>query len=366
MKPIAFLCLASASIATLLFAGPLLPPAGPIASTYKTLTEVEPRTVINSANTPGDANAVAVITSPGSYVLAGDLSASGGKDGVRIDSDNVRIDLRGFSIIGASGPSNFASGITTSTSRRNIVVRNGTVRNWGGYGIIGPVTLAHFEDLAVLDNKLGQLEVFNASDSIARNLRIRATSGEMNLQLGANSIIENCTVEGGSSGIMITSGTVSHCTVNAVSSVGIRSGGGIISDCTVTGITSAGSFNNGAIVADGHVRIERCTISNSVAAGIFLGGNATVVQCSLWSCAKGVLASQFQSGRSQISQSTFRNCTTAILLETPGHLVAANQFSQNTTNFNAVPGSTFGEFVDCTGGATLTAANAHAFANIIH
>lgn len=366
MKPIAFLCFASASVATLLFAGPLLPPAGPIASTYKTLTEVEPRTVINAVNTPGDANAVAVISSPGSYVLASDLAATGGKDGIRIESDNVSIDLRGFSIIGVSGPSNFGSGIITSNSRRNIVVRNGTVRSCGGYGIIGPVTLAHFEDLALFDNKLGQLEVFNASDSIARNLRIRATSGEMNLQLGANSIIEGCTVEGGSSGIMISSGTVSRCSVNATTGVGIRSGGGLIADCTVTGITSASAFNNGAIVADGHVRVERCVILNSAAAGIFLGGNVTVVGCSLQFCAKGVFASQFQSGRARISDSTFNNCATAIVLETPGHLVTANQFSKNTTSINAVPGNTIGEIVDFTAGGTPTASNSHALANILY
>ena len=34
--------------------GPLNPPSGPISSTYKTLTEVEPRILINDVNTPGD------------------------------------------------------------------------------------------------------------------------------------------------------------------------------------------------------------------------------------------------------------------------------------------------------------------------
>src|SRR5438094_785381 len=40
---------AVALAATLLLAGPLNPPAGPVASTYKTLSEVEPRIAIGGA-----------------------------------------------------------------------------------------------------------------------------------------------------------------------------------------------------------------------------------------------------------------------------------------------------------------------------
>ena len=55
------------AIAALALAGPLNPPAGPVTSTYKTLTEVEPRIAINLTNTPGDANSVFKITQRGSY-----------------------------------------------------------------------------------------------------------------------------------------------------------------------------------------------------------------------------------------------------------------------------------------------------------
>src|SRR6185295_5336210 len=40
------------------FGGPLDPPAGPVAPTGKTLTEVQPRTAVNAANTPGTPTAV--------------------------------------------------------------------------------------------------------------------------------------------------------------------------------------------------------------------------------------------------------------------------------------------------------------------
>src|SRR5262245_59200135 len=55
----ALACVAAGLTTALLTAaamsGPLDPPAGPVAPTYKTLTEVEPRTPISSTTTPGDA-----------------------------------------------------------------------------------------------------------------------------------------------------------------------------------------------------------------------------------------------------------------------------------------------------------------------
>jgi len=365
-KPIAFACAGSFLVAAFLLAGPLTPPPGPITSTYKTLDEVEPRIPINATNTPGDANAMAIIDTPGSYMLTADLVATGGKSGIRIDSDNVSIDLRGFSVNGAASPNTFGSGIFTNNSRRNISVKGGNVRNFGGYGITGPMTVAHFEDLSVSDNKLGQLEVFNASDSIARNIRVRATSGEMDLQLGPNSIVEGCTIEGGAAGIFIASGSVTKCTVMGVSGVGIHCGSGVVSDCVVSNLTSSSSFNNGGIVADGAVRIERCVVSNSVSAGIFLGGDCHVSDCTFKFCAKGVNSNQFQSGKSQIEGNSFVSCTIAVSLDTPGHLVVSNRFSQNTSNINAVAGSTVGEVINLGGGGTLIAANSHGLANIVH
>lgn len=50
-------------------AGPLTPPIGPVSSTYKSMVEVEPRSIINDANTPGTAAARFRITQSGSYYL---------------------------------------------------------------------------------------------------------------------------------------------------------------------------------------------------------------------------------------------------------------------------------------------------------
>src|SRR5262245_4805347 len=81
-----------------LIAGPLNPPPGPVASTYKTLGEVEPRIAVNAVNTPGDAQAVFKITQPGSYYLTGNIAGVSGKSTIQIASDHVALDLGGFAI----------------------------------------------------------------------------------------------------------------------------------------------------------------------------------------------------------------------------------------------------------------------------
>lgn len=54
-----------------LVAGPLDPPSGAIAPTYKTLAQVEPRIPLTQETAPGDANSTFRITQQGSYYLTG-------------------------------------------------------------------------------------------------------------------------------------------------------------------------------------------------------------------------------------------------------------------------------------------------------
>ena len=89
----------------LLYAGPLNPPAGPVTSTYKTLTEVEPRIAINATNTPGDAigdpsPSLFKITQPGSYYLTGNITGVEDTHGIEIVASGVTLDLNGFDLLG--------------------------------------------------------------------------------------------------------------------------------------------------------------------------------------------------------------------------------------------------------------------------
>src|SRR5262245_27803441 len=96
----AFACVACAGM---LSAGTLTPPPGPIAPTFKTLGEIEPRIAINAANTPGTALALFQIAQPGSYFLTGNVIGVPGKAGIEISASNVTLDLNGFTLHGAGG-----------------------------------------------------------------------------------------------------------------------------------------------------------------------------------------------------------------------------------------------------------------------
>ncbi len=111
--------------------GPLAPPGAP-APLMKTLDQVEPRTPVNAVNTPGDTNALYVISQSGSYYLTGDVLGVPDKHGIRIDADYVTLDLNGYTLDGVIGS---LSGIETSEEfLRALTIRNGSVRYWGEYG----------------------------------------------------------------------------------------------------------------------------------------------------------------------------------------------------------------------------------------
>src|SRR5438046_6249103 len=120
-RALAFLALASALAAGLVIAGPLAPPAGPVASTYKTLAEVEPRIAVNAANTPGTAGSLYRITQSGSYYLTGPIIGVPLMDGIDIACDRVTLDLSGFSITGGY------IGISAAAQVKSITVCNGVV-----------------------------------------------------------------------------------------------------------------------------------------------------------------------------------------------------------------------------------------------
>jgi hypothetical protein len=113
--------------------GDLNPPPGPISPTMKPLDQIEPRIVVNSANTPGNATATFRITQPGSYYLTGNITGESGKNGIEIVASGVTLDLMGFDLAGVPGS---LDGIRTAVNNLlNISILNGSVRNWGGEGI---------------------------------------------------------------------------------------------------------------------------------------------------------------------------------------------------------------------------------------
>src|SRR5262245_18934676 len=117
----------AASLAPRALAGPLNPPAGPVAPSLKTLPEVEPRIAINSTNTPGDDTSIYRTSQPGSYYLTGDITGVPGKASIAI-SAGATVDLNGFKITGGGdGVQIYFNCIFT--------IKNGVITGCNGDGV---------------------------------------------------------------------------------------------------------------------------------------------------------------------------------------------------------------------------------------
>lgn len=209
-------------------AGPITPPPGPVAPTYKTLEQVEARRPVQSL--PGDGSALHIISEPGSYYLTGNITGVNGKCGVRIMASNVTLDLNGFAVIGVPGA---LAGIECPVAGYafNNAVFNGAVRSWPTDGI-------YFLEAA--NSRIGRVRISDC--------------GQSGVLVGPHS-------------------TVAACEISAIEGVGLLAGSRLtIADTTVNNCADVG-------VRTG----EMCSARNVVSAynkqGFFVGSNSTLTQC---------------------------------------------------------------------------------------
>lgn len=98
----------------------------------------------------GDKDALHVIREPGRYICTEDVRAERGRAAVRIEADDVVLDLAGHTLVG-DGAS--VSGVEVSGARCNIVIRAGIVRGWGGHGVdVSKAVGSRVEDVMAADN----------------------------------------------------------------------------------------------------------------------------------------------------------------------------------------------------------------------
>lgn len=131
------------------------------------------------------------ITQPGYYYLTGDLTGTAGQDGIVISASPVHLDLRGFRLQGV--PSS-QTGIEYSGGdlfEGSLTIVNGTVEDWGFYGMFVANIAGVFRNLNVVSNGIVGMEVGNGS--LVENCSIRKNAG-YGIRLSNQSTIRNCLV----------------------------------------------------------------------------------------------------------------------------------------------------------------------------
>lgn len=257
--------LALSASAGLLVAGPLNPPGGPVGPTYKTLSEVEPRTAVNAVNTPGDAGNLYIISQPGSYYLTAPISTN--LVAIRITAANVTLDLNGFTVQNTGG----GAGLRILGPRAS--VRNGV--------LVSTAAGACIETVA------------GASEARLSHLNARGGQNTPRLaQLGDDAVIADSTFSGGLWGILTVTNseaiTLSGVTVSECSAGGADLGErAVVDGCAFRQIAFGGSTEH-ALRVDSFSTVRNTLIADSVAEGpdraLFADGTGCVVEhCTIQS-----------------------------------------------------------------------------------
>lgn len=364
------------ALATLtLIAGPLDPPSGPITPTYKTLTEVEPRTAINSTNTRGDADSLFKIILPGSYYLTGNITGVSGKHAVEIAADNVSIDLMGFEVVGDRGT---LDGIHSDGPRDNITIRNGVVRDFEGTGIavsssgqLGDGGL--LADLLISGN--GGRGCFANSNSTVRDCVSRDNAGTGFVAAQGLAFRSCFAVDNGGAGFSVSdASTLTGCTARGNGSTGFS----VLSSSTLTACTALENGDDGFFTVGG-VTVSGCVASSNAGDGIEASFQSTIIDNV---CASNGFSSGFGAGiRVSLGEDNRiegNNCSYAdrgIAVESGGNLILKNNCSGNTINYEFAAHNRYGPVIDITAGGTPavsgnsaadTTGTTHPWANFAH
>jgi parallel beta-helix repeat protein len=345
-------------------AGPLSPPAGPIAPTHKTLTEVEPRIAVNDTNTPGvGGTAVYKITAPGSYYLTGNVAATAGKNAIGIYANNVTLDLNGFTVEGIAASVGAAIVIVGDSSnpsgdpRGNVTIKNGTVRGSGGSGLAAQVGVnglrligitcrnnanvgfsidgrAELQNCAAYDNASHGFSV--GSDVVLSECIARGNGGD-EFRAGAAAVFTNCVADNaGANGTGFNVGVgaaFSNCSaMNSQLDAGFDSdGGSAFTNCSARGNGGAG-FSGGG---DGNV-LTGCTASENGAHGFVFTSATTIANCNAFS--NGQHGALVTNG-STVTGSTFRGNGTDGIRASNACVILNNSCYNNTGAGILVTGS---------------------------
>ncbi len=331
----------SAGVTTVSRAGDIDPPPGPVGATMKTLGEIEPRIPIKSSDLP------LTINEPGSYYLAEPITTTGG--GVTIVTDDVTIDLMGFTLRGGAG-----GGIYAMPPRRGITVVNGTIAGWSGHGLdLSGVSEACVRWVRAADNTGAGIRVGTAG--VVEQSGARGNGGYGIETASSSIVVDSIATENGSDGIHTTSGCrVKDCVAQS------NSGNGIYVDLASSVRTSTAKSNTlDGIHAGAGAEIAGNTASSNTGDGIEVSRDCRVVgnACDDNGLNGNGAGVHITSADNRIEDNHATDNDRGLDIDFGGNLIIRNTASGNGTsassNFDIQGGNAVGQIIELTGGGAV-------------
>lgn len=247
---LSILVLTQALLPAALFAqGSLTPPGAP-APGLKTLDQIEARIPISTV--PFN------ITQSGSYYLTGNLSVATGT-AINITTDNVSLDLNGYTISSTANPASGYAVAITGTGLRNFNIRNGHVRS-GTTGSGGSYTQLGF---------LAGIYAVNVPTNVTVSEITVSGTGLHGIDFSSDSnvVVERCGVDTCSArGIL--AGTIHNCWAR-------NTGAAALSASTISGSRGVCSSTGAGVDAD-----NASNSSGQSSGGIGLVASDTALNCT--------------------------------------------------------------------------------------
>jgi hypothetical protein len=228
--------------------GPLTPPGAP-APTMKTLDQIEARTPVQSLA----AAAPYTISQPGSYYLTGNITVATG-DAIVIDSDDVSLDLNGFTIGSTLTGSTSGYAIYISGYRSRLTVRHGSILSGNTVPASGSAVGAGFTNGIFAGSSITQ--------ALVSEVHVTGVAGT-GIFIDFQGVVDRCTVRDCGSGIIAEE--VQNCSVANCQFSGIQASG------NATHCTAFGRDGNGLSC----VNATNCTGTSTQSTGLICSGNAS-------------------------------------------------------------------------------------------
>lgn len=305
-----------------------LTPAGAPGETMRTLGQVylrvaaaeqvvEPRTPITSAPY--------TISESGAYYLTTNLSVGISVNGITVATNNVSIDLNGFTLQGPQSGS--GHGIYQSSDYTGLSIRNGKIVDFSGAGKCG----------IYAEGKSIYIQGVHVED--ATYYAICA---------GTCATIVDCLARhNSSSGIYVDrGGTIERCVANYNNGHGISAGFG----CVISKCSAYDNYGGHGIQATLGSTISDCAAFANVGDGISIGNDCLVLDNVCYGNGSGDGAGIHANGADNRIQDN--HCTDngrGIYIDMAGNFIVRNTCSGNTIQYDITGTQTMGAVISSTG-----------------